>query len=277
MKHTEGRFRGQKDLDLYYQCWLPEKKPKAVLLVVHGVNEHSGRYTNLINHFVPEGYAVYGLDHRGHGRSDGLRGYVERFSDFLDDIKTFFDVVRREHSDTKIFLVGHSMGGAIATAYTVDHQDELAGLLLSGAYLKVDSRLLPPVIALGRVVSLLLPKMGVVGLDASAVSQDNTVVDACLNDPLVYRGKIRIRLGMELIKTTQKLSHQMPEIRLPILIMHGTADRLSDPEGSRMLYERVGSKDKTLKLYEDFYHEIFNESGREQVFADMETWLASRI
>jgi len=107
MEHTEGRFRGYKNLSLYYQCWLPAKEPVAILLVAHGVCEHSGRYTNLVNYFVPKGYAVYALDHRGHGKSEGLRGYVKRFQDYLNDLKTFFDIVRGKHSGTKIFLVGH--------------------------------------------------------------------------------------------------------------------------------------------------------------------------
>ncbi len=277
MEHIEGSFRGHKDLNLYYQSWLPAGHPKARLLVVHGWAEHSGRYTNLVNYFVAKDYAVCGLDHRGHGRSEGLRGYVERFSDYVTDLKTFSDIVRGGHGDTKIFLVGHSMGGAIATAYTIRYQRELAGLLLSGAALKLPSGQSPALIVAARMLSLLLPKMGITVLDASAISQDKAVVDAYVNDPLVYRGKIRARFGGEMLKTLQELPRQMPKINLPILIMHGTADRLSDPQGSQMLYERVGSSDKTLKLYEGFYHEIFNEPGHKQVLGDMETWLATRI
>jgi len=131
MKHGEGKFKGRKNLNLYYQCWLPAKRPKAILLVVHGFAEHSGRYINLVNYFVPKGYAVYSLDHQGHGKSEGRRGYVERFSYYLDDLKTFFDIVRGKHGDAKIFIVGHSMGGTIATAYAVHHQDELAGHLFA--------------------------------------------------------------------------------------------------------------------------------------------------
>ena len=124
---------------------------------------------------------------------------------------------------------------------------------------------------------MLLPKMGATVIDAAAISQDQAVVDAYVNDSLVYRGKIRARTGAELLKTMQELPPQMPEISLPILIMHGTADKLGNPEGSQLLYERARSKDKTLKLYEGFYHEIFNEPGREQVFRDMEAWLAARV
>lgn len=277
MEHKEGRFSGHKKFSIYYQCWLPAREPEAVLLVVHGMYEHSGRYTNLVNYFVPKGYAVYSLDHRGHGRSEGLRGYVERFSDYLDDLRTFFNMVRSEHGDTKTFLIGYSMGGTIATAYTVHHQHELAGLMLSGAGLKVGSSWSSVLVAIGRMLSPMLPKMGVIALVPSTISQDKDVVDAVLDDPLCYQGKIRARLGTELVKTIQKLPQQMTWLHLPILIMHGTADRICDPEGSQMLYELASSKDKTLKLYEGFYHEIFNEPEHEQVFADMEAWLAARI
>lgn len=275
MEHTEGKFKGHKNLNLYYQCWLPAGEPRAVLLVVHGLAEHSGRYMNLVNHFVPQGYAVYGFDQRGHGRSPGRRGYVERFSYFVNDLGTFLGMVRRKHHEARVFIAGHSVGGAVATAYAVHHQDEFDGLILSGATLKVGAGVSPGLIIVARVLSRLLPKMGLYIIDASAISRDQAVVAAYVNDPLVYRGKIRARLGAELIRVMRILPPQMPGISLPILIMHGTADRLSDPDGSQMLYERVGSRDKTLKLYDGFYHEIFNEPGRELVFADMAAWLAA--
>ncbi len=278
MEHKEGRFRGHKNLNLYYQGWLPSENPRAILLLVHGLADHSGRYSNLVSYFVPRGYAVLGLDHRGHGKSEGLRGYVEKFSDYLDDLHLFLDIVREQHRDTRIFLVGHSVGGTIAAAYAVDHKDELAGLILSAPALKVGSSVSRLDMVLARLLSALLPKMGVSALDASVISRDKAVVDAYLKDPLVYHGKIRARLGSELISMMKKkLPPQMPQIKLPVLIMHATADRLSNPEGSRMLYELVNSKDKTLKWYEGLYHEIFNEPEHIQVMADMETWLAAHV
>jgi acylglycerol lipase len=277
MEHTEGGFKGYKGLNIYYQCWLPEGNAKAVLLVVHGWAEHSGRYMNLVDYFVPRGYAICALDHRGHGRSEGPRGYVDRFSDYLLDLKTFFDLVRSQHGDTKIFMVGHSMGGTISTAYVIEHQHELAGLLLSGASLMVGSGLPSALIPLARILSVLMPRLGVFVLDATAISRDRAVVDAYVNDPLVYRGKITCRFAAEMIKILRRLPSQMPDINLPLLVMHGTADRLGDPEGSRLLYDRAGSEDKTLKLYQGFYHEIFNEPEHEQVLSDMEGWLAARL
>jgi acylglycerol lipase len=277
MEHTEGGFKGYKGLNIYYQCWLPEGNAKAVLLVVHGWAEHSGRYKNLVDYFVPRGYAICALDHRGHGRSEGPRGYIDRFSDYLIDLKTFFDLVRSQHSDAKIFMVGHSLGGTISTAYVIEHQHELAGLLLSGASLILGSGMPSALIPLARICSVLIPRMGIFVLDATAISRDKAVVDAYVNDPLVYRGKVTCRFAAEMLKMLRRLPTQMPEINLPILVMHGTDDRLGDPEGSRLLYERASSKDKTLKLYQGFYHEIFNEPEHEQVLSDMEGWLAARL
>jgi len=277
MMHKEGKFKGYKGLELYYQFWLPDKKPKAVLLVAHGLAEHSGRYKNLVDYFVPKGYAVYALDHRGHGKSEGTRSYVDNFNDYLIDLRTFFDMACKDSKNTKIFLFGHSLGGTIATAYAVEHQDELAGLMVSGSTLVPATSVSPALLAIAGVVSALVPKMGVTLLDASAISRDQAVVDAYVNDPLVFRGKIPARTGAELARMWKQLPDQMPSIKLPILIMHGSADRLSDPQGSKLLFERVGSKDKTLKLYDNCYHEICNEPEREQVFADMETWLKKHI
>lgn len=277
MKHRDGKFRGYNNLNLYYQCWLPPGDPKAILLVVNGLAEHSGRYANLANYFVPRGYAVYSYDHRGHGRSEGLRCYVERFSEYIADLETFVTLVRHEHGHARIFIIGHSMGGTIAIAYAVHHQHEIAGLLLSGATLKTGPTVSPLLIAMAGILSRLVPKAGTTILDASAISRDRAIVNAYVNDPLVYRSRIRVRLGAELIKTMRELPSKMPEIALPVLIMHGESDRLADPKGSQMLFERVGSKDKALKLYKGFYHEIFNEPGHEQVFKDIKTWLNNHI
>jgi len=277
MKHKEGKFKGYKGLKLYYQEWLPDIRPKAVILVAHGLAEHSGRYKNLVDYFVPKGYAVYALDHRGHGKSEGTRSYIDNFNDYLIDLKTFFDMVRKENKNARIFLFGHSLGGTIATAYAVEHQKELTGLITSGALLVASPAVSPVLLALAGVIAAVTPKMGVTVVDASGISRDKSVVDAYVNDPLVFRGKVPARMGAELARMWKQLPEQMPRIKLPVLIMHGFADHLSDPRGSKLLFERVGSKDKTLKLYDNCYHEICNEPEREQVFVDMETWLTKHI
>jgi alpha-beta hydrolase superfamily lysophospholipase len=273
MKHTEGGFKGHNGFDLYYQRWLPNTVPIAVLVIVHGLAEHSGRYMNLINYFVPKGYAVYGFDTRGHGKSPGLRCYVEHFAYFVKDLDIFLAVVRSCHHNVRVFIIGHSVGGTITTAYAVHYQDKFDGLILSGPTLNISDSVSSALIIFARLLSLLFPKIGLYTIDAAAISRDKNVVNAYINDCLVYRGKISARLGIEIIKAMQTLPNQMRNINLPVLIMQGTADRLSDPKGSKMLYELVNSQDKTLKLYEGFYHEIFNELGHKQVFADIDAWL----
>jgi acylglycerol lipase len=277
MQHTEGKFTGRNNLNLYYQSWLPDGVPLAVLIVIHGIAEHSGRYANIVNYFVPKGYAVYSFDLRGHGKSDGIRSHVERFSYYLDDLKTFCDKVRDENKTAKIFLVGHSMGSTIALDYAIEHQSELNGLIVSGTTLKAGNSVTKVSILMAKILSVVMPKMGVAALDANGISRDKAVVAAYINDPLVYTGKLRARWGAELLKTMNKLQSTISELSLPILILQGTADRISDPSGSKMLFDGVGSKDKTLKLYEDFYHEIFNDPERQQVFLDMENWLKLHI
>lgn len=277
MKHKEGKFVGGKGLNLYHQCWLPEEKPRAILLIAHGLAEHSGRYTGLAEYFVPRGYAVYALDHRGHGRSEGVRIYVDRFDDYVADLRTFHQLVRKEHPGERFFLIGHSMGGTIAVAYAIKYQQDLAGLVLSGASLAPVAATPPLLLIIAGVTSALFPKRGLAALDASAISRDRAVVEAYENDPLVYRGKIPSRTATELARMWRELPPQMSELKLPLLILHGSADHLAPPQGSRLLYERASSVDKTLKIYEGLFHEVFNEPERMQVMGDVEQWLASHI
>lgn len=277
MKHKESFFEGVRGREIYYQGWLPEDAPKAILLIVHGLAEHCGRYANVVNHFVPLGYAAYGLDHVGHGKSEGTRVHVERFEEFTDTLKIYFDMVCEWHPDAPIFLVGHSMGDLIGAAYLLDHQDELAGAVLSGASVKVPEDISPAIIFVGKVLSVLSPKMGLIQLEADGVSQDPAVVEAYINDPLVYIGKYTARLAAELLKAMERVSAQAGTIHLPLLLLQGSADKLVDPSGAQMLYDNVGSDDKVLELYQGFYHEVFNEPGREQVLRDVEVWLEGRL
>ncbi|HOT92166.1 MAG TPA: lysophospholipase [Anaerolineae bacterium] len=277
MEHREGFFRGVRDAQIYYQAWLPETECKAVLLIVHGLAEHSGRYMNVVNHFVPLGYAVYGLDHIGHGKSEGTRVYVKRFADYTDTLKIYFDMVRGWHPDKPIFLVGHSMGGLIGAAYLLEHQNELAGAVLSGPLIKAAGEISPTIIFMGKLLSALTPKAGLLGLNAEGVCRDPAVVQAYVNDPLVYTGKTTARLAAELIAATQRVADEAPKITLPLLIVQGSEDKLVDPVGAEVLYDKVSSPDKTLKIYEGFYHEVFNEPERAQVLKDVEAWLEKHL
>ena len=277
MNHQQGFFKGVRDANIYYQCWLPEDEPKAALLIVHGLAEHSGRYMNVVNHFIPLGYAVYGLDHLGHGQSDGTRVYVERFEDFTEPLKIYFDMVRVWQPDRPIFLIGHSLGGLITAVYLLDHQAELTGAVISGPAVKAPDNTSPMIILAGKVFSALTPKLGLIQLEAQGVSRDPAVVQAYVSDPLVYTGKTTARLAAELLKAMQRVTAEASKITLPVLIVQGSADRLVDPDGAQMLYDTVSSADKAIKIYDGFYHEVFNEPERAQVLSDVEAWLEAHL
>jgi len=277
LKHQEGFFKGVRDANIYFQSWLPESEPRAVLLIVHGLAEHSGRYMNVINRFVPLDYAVYGIDHFGHGKSDGKRVYVERFDDYTDTLKVYFDMIHGWQPDKPIFLVGHSMGGLISAVYLLDHQAELAGAVLSGAAVKVPGNITPAILLVGKVLSALIPRFGLLGLDVNGVSRDPVVVQAYTSDPLVHTGKTTARLAAEMLKAMQYVSGQAARITLPIMIVQGGADKLVDPAGSQMLYDAVNSVDKEIRIYDGFYHEVFNEPEHDKVLRDVEIWLEAHL
>jgi alpha-beta hydrolase superfamily lysophospholipase len=277
MEHHEGYFKSVRDTNIYYQYWLPEDEPKAILLVAHGIAEHSGRYMNVVNYFVPSGYAVYGIDHIGHGKSDGKRVCVERFQDYTKTLKKYFDMIRGWQTIKPIFLVGHSMGGLISSAYLLEHQDEFTGAVLSGPGTKVPDNISNAVILAGKILSVVMPKAGIIQLDAEGICRDPSVVEAYVNDPLVYTGKITARLGAEMLKTIQHVIGSAINIRLPIMIVQGGSDKLVDPSGAQLLYDAVSSEDKTIKIYDGLYHEVFNEPEHGQVLDDVKVWLDSHL
>lgn len=272
MKHQEGFFTGVQGAKIYHQHWLPEGKPKAALWVVHGLAEHSGRYGNLAGYFVPRGYALHALDHVGHGQSNGQRLYVANFAEYTDSLKIFFDRLRDCQPEVRLFLVGHSMGGLIAALYLLDHQQGLSGAILSGPAVKPHP-IPAAMVAMGRLLSLIFPRLGLVQLRTDGISRDRAVLDAYLADPLVAKTRITARLGAEILHSMELLRSRAERITLPLLILQGGADRLVDPDGARLLAERAGSADKRLIVYEGLYHEVFNEPERSRVLADLEQWL----
>jgi acylglycerol lipase len=277
MEHQEGFFKGVRDANIYFQCWLPDGEPRAVLLIIHGLAEHSGRYMNVVNHFVPLGYAVYGIDHLGHGKSEGRRVYVERFDDYTKTLRVYVDMIHHWQPGKPIFLVGHSMGGLIGALFLLDHQAELTGAVLSGPAVKVPSNITPAVLLMGKMFSALMPKFGLIALDADGVSRDPAVVQAYVNDPLVYTGKTTARLAAEMLKAMQYVGRQAAQITLPITIVQGGADKLIDPDGAQMLYHAVRSTDKEIRIYDGFYHEVFNEPEHEKVLCDIDRWLETHL
>ena len=255
--------------------WLPDEggRPKAAIIIVHGYAEHAGRYDALAVTLVAAGYAVYALDHRGHGHSEGARANVEVFREYVSDLTRFIEHVREIHPNPPRFLLGHSMGGLVALQMVLEQPEKVDGLVLSGAYLSNAARVPRPLLALSGPVSRLFPSLPVQSLDTSALSRDPAVVRAYEADPLVYHGKVKARLGHEMLQAGAFVMARADSVHLPLLIMHGGADQLAAPNGSRELYERVSSEDKTLKIYDGYYHEIFNDVSKERVVGDVLEWL----
>ncbi|BBF99437.1 MULTISPECIES: alpha/beta hydrolase [Pseudonocardia] len=272
---VQGRLPGVGGIELFWQGWLPDGDPTGVLLVSHGIGEHSGRYGSVVDALRPDGWAVYGLDHRGHGRSGGPRVHVRRYDDLLQDFETFRREIVARHPGLPVFLLGHSLGGQIALAYALRHQNRLTGLALSAPALASDTvpAVLVPVLSL---VSRVLPTVRPVGIDTDAISSDPAVVADYRADPLVHHGNPTLALGAAVYATMDTLPARAAELRLPLLVQHGTADRLTDPAGTRTLDESSGSPDTTVRWYEGFWHEIFHEPGRDRPLSDLRQWLGER-
>jgi len=276
MKHDAGTFSGYGGLELYYQRWRPEGEAKAVLSIVHGFGEHSGRYGNVVDWFAPQGYAIYAFDLRGHGRSPGPRGYVNEWAEFREDVKAFLTFVREQEPAHPLFLLGHSMGGLIVLEYVLHHPEELAGVIASGPLL-AQAGISPFLITMSKVLSGILPRLTInTGLDATTISRDPAVVEAYVNDPLVHSLGTP-RLSTELAQAVEWTQARAAEMRVPCLIVHGSDDQLVSPEGSRIFYENVALSDKERQVYEGYYHEVFNDLGKEQVLAAVETWVEHHL
>ncbi len=273
---TEATFTTADNYDIYEQTWSC-KEAKGVVLVTHGIAEHSGRYTRVAQSLVDSGYTVVGFDLRGHGNSAGKRSYIDSFQDYLNDLQEVLNRTKTSYQDLPLFLFGHSMGGGIVALFTIERNPEVEGILLSGPSVKVSDDISPFLQKISGVISAILPKLPVVKLESAGISRDPEVVAAYDTDPLNYRGGVPARTGAELLKATKTITARSRVIDLPILILHGSADKISDVSGSEMLYTNVSSSDKTLKIYEGLYHEILNEPEQDEVKTDMINWLNAHI
>ena len=273
MPHLENSFQTDDGLVLYESGWLPDGEPAAVLVVVHGVVEHCGRYAEMARALNRQGVAVHAFDLRGHGRSEGDRIWVSRFDRYVADLAAFVDRVSGRHPNTPLFVFGHSMGGTIAGLLALERPDAASGLVLSAPALTIPDQLFPLLRRLAGVASVLFPRLRLVKLSGSKLSSDPDVVAQFQADPLVFHGRIPNRTGNEVIQAGERLLRQSEDLTVPLLILHGTADVVTSPNASRELHERSRSTDKTLKLYKDLYHDLPREPKKEQIFADIAEWL----
>jgi len=279
MQTAKGTLVGQRSLRLAYSAWLPDDQPRAVVVLVHGINEHIGRHLYVCEMLVGHGYAVFGSDHRGHGASEGRRASIESFDYFVEDLHLLVRKVREAHPERPIFMLGHSLGGLIAVRYALRYQTHLDGLVLSGPALHVGGDAPPVLKKLGRVIATLVPHLPIVPVakGENLLSRDPEVERAFRDDPLCYQGKVRARMGYEILKASTDACARLCELRVPLLIMHGADDRVTNPSGSQELYRTASSADKTLKIWPESRHEIFKDLDKEVVLAFLLDWLDRRV
>lgn len=277
MNHHEGYFKNAQNQSIFHQHWIPDSAPRAILLVCHGLNEHSGRYHHLAEYFTDKGFGVYGFDHIGHGKSDGTRSFVRDFPTFTDPILTCIDMIYERHPDVPVFLVGHSLGGLIGASFLIDHHERVSGAILSGSLAMIPEYVSDLTIKIGTIISKVIPKTRLIGIDKSGLSRDPQVVTNYINDPLVYNGKATARISSVINDGISYVTEKGSSISKPILLLHGGQDRVSDPSSSTFLHNLVSSQHNQLIIYDELFHEIYNEPEQETVFTDVLNWLEGEL
>ncbi|MBR8240902.1 alpha/beta hydrolase [Burkholderia multivorans] len=277
-----GRLRSADGLELASYRWPADARaaaPRATVALLHGLAEHAGRYAPLAARLNAAGIDLLAIDLRGHGRSPGKRAWVARFDEYLDDADAL--VAEAARAPTPLFLMGHSMGGAIAALYAIERAPArgrtLAGLVLSSPALAPGRDVPRWMLALSRVISRVWPTFPAIRIDAALLSRDADVVAANRADPLVHHGPVPARTGAEILDAMARIERGRDTLRVPVLVYHGTADKLTEPDGSRTFGARVGSADRTLTLYEGGFHETMNDIERERVIDALIGWIDARV
>jgi len=276
METFEWNWKTLDGLQMYSKGWVPKGKPKASICLVHGHGEHIGRYEHVAAALTEKGYVMLGFDLRGHGRSAGPRGHTPSYEALMDDITAFFGQIEGRYPDLPRFLYGHSLGGNLVLNYALRRKPALRGVIATGSWLKLAFESPASKVSLGKMMNNILPSFTQSsGLETAALSHDPAVVEAYENDPLVH-DKISTRLFVSTYDSGLWALGHAAEFPLPLLLMHGTADRLTSAEASRQFAE-AGGKQVTLKLWEGWYHEIHNEPEKTQVFKVMTDWLDKHL
>lgn len=276
MEHRSGHFDGAGGVRIFWQAWLPGGSARAVVGMAHGASEHSGRYAWTGEQLAARGYALYALDHRGHGRSEGPRAVIDRVDNAVADLGTLLELAARESGEgAQPFLFGHSMGGFLALAFATRRQAEIRGLMLSAPVAVLEAASPVQRIA-SQALSAIAPRLGVYTIDSRTVSRDPEMIRNYDADPLNYHGRLPARTVHEIVQEVARFPETIPTITVPLLVQVGTGDELVPPASSEMVYERASSEDKTIKRYDGLYHEILNEPERDVVVADTLDWLDAR-
>jgi acylglycerol lipase len=272
---AEEKISGAGDLEIFIRSWRPAGKTRGVVAIVPGFNSHSGYYAWVAEQFTATALAVYAVDLRGRGRSDGERFYVQTFEEYVSDVSLLITLVKSREPGLPVFLLGHSAGGVVACLYALEDQDELAGLICESFAYQVPA---PDVaLAILKGLSHVLPHAHVLHLKNEDFSRDPKVVQAMNADPLIANETQPTQTVAEMVRADERLKKEFRLITLPVLILHGTMDKATKPSGSQLFYDTAGSADKTLKLYDGHYHDLLNDLGKEVVMADIQAWVDARL
>lgn len=277
--NDEGAFNGAGGLRIVWRAWSPQERPAAQVVISHGAHEHGERYARLAARLTGAGFKAWAPDHRGHGHSDGPRGVIDRMDNAVDDLGHVVEMAHDEADGTPVFLVGHSLGGAVALLYALEAQEKLTGLVLSAPSAGDGERSIPPATrAALRLVSSVRPARPVHRLPADSISRDPAEVRAYRADPLIDQEPMRARTVDELVRAHARFRDEASTLRLPLLVLVGTGDVMTPPSGGRMIVDHASSADKELRLYDGFFHELINEPepDRERVMDDIVDWLRAR-
>ena len=271
----EERIDSTKGIKIFVRSWLPDTAPRAVMVICHGFNAHGGQYRWAAEQFVSHGLAVYALDLRGRGKSDGERFIVEDISDYVSDVAATVKLAKSRHAGLPVFLLAHSAGGVTSAVYVADNQSELAGFICEDFAFQVPA----PGIALTAIkgISHLAPHLPVLKLKNEDFTRDPAALEALNDDPLIAHEAQPAITVAALVRADERLEKEFSRFTLPVLILHGTGDHITLSRGSEFFYDQAGSQDKTLKLYEGHYHDLLNDVGKEEVMGDIQGWIDARI
>jgi alpha-beta hydrolase superfamily lysophospholipase len=271
----QATFRSTGDFSISYRSWRTTGRARGVIVIVPGFNSHSGYYGWVAEQLIALGLSVYAVDLRGRGKSDGERFYVAQFADYLADIAGMVKLATVREPGLPVFILGHSAGGVLSCLYTIDHQSELAGLICESFAFQTPA----PDFALAVLKGLghVFPHAHVLRLKNEDFSRDPAVVAAMNADPLIANETQPTQTVAELVRADERLKNEFSRITLPVLILHGTADKAAKSSGSQVFYDAAGSSDKTLKLYEGHFHDLLNDVGKEIVMADVTKWIDARL
>ena len=270
----EETFLGKDGLSIFYRSWSPPA-PRAAVVICHGVNSHGGQYVWPAGQLVAAGFGVFAIDLRGRGKSQGERFYVDDVADYVSDVDGLIKIAKARHPGIPLFLLGHSAGGVVSATYTLDNQRELTGFICESFAFQVPA----PGFALAAIKGLshFAPRLPVLKLKNEDFSRDPKVVAALNADPLIANEVQPAATVAALVRADERLRAEFPTITIPVLIMHGTADKATVCHGSEFFYETVGSADKTLKLYRDHFHDLLADIGKEEAMADVLGWIEARL